>query len=114
MPARQWRRVERIGSLIEDVLPARVRRNMAGWQALELWSRVAGAEAARRSAVVAFRDGRLTVEVVNSAWIQRLSASNRRFMQELNRAVDGARVDEIVYRVNPALASGRLTEHGDQ
>ncbi len=105
MCAQQWRRVERIGSLLADVLPARVRRNMAGWKALELWPQVAGEKVARRTAAVAFRDGRLTVEVVNSAWIQRLSSSNRHYLKQLNQAVGSAQVTDIVYRVNPSLTS---------
>ncbi len=109
MSPQRWRRVERIGSLIAEVLPARVRRNMAGWQAVELWSQVAGPDVARRTAAVAFRDGRLTVEVVNSAWIQRLSSSSRRYLESLNQAIDGAQVTEIIYRVNPALVSRQET-----
>jgi len=105
--SREWRRLERIGELVSAALPVRVRQGLIGWQAIDLWGEVVGRDAARRSAAVSFRDGRLIVEVVNSVWMQQLSASTRRYQRQLNEALRTPAVQEIVYRLNPRLgASG--------
>ena len=101
-----WRRLERIGGVVSGALPERVRRGLAGWRAVEVWPQVAGTDAARRSAAVSFRDGRLTVEVVNSVWMHQLTASTRRYVREINETLGAAVVEEIIYRVNPRLGGG--------
>ncbi|MGD8395191.1 MAG: DUF721 domain-containing protein [Candidatus Eiseniibacteriota bacterium] len=106
--AHSWNRIERIGDLVGGALPARVRHGLMGWRAVESWARVAGEDAARRSAATGFRDGRLYVDVVNSVWLYQLSASKRRFVRDLNATIGSGAdvVEEIVFRVNPTPGQG--------
>jgi predicted nucleic acid-binding Zn ribbon protein len=63
-----------------------------------------GPEAARRSRAIAFREGRLIVEVAGSVWMHHLAAVKRSLVSQVNLAIGEPAVEDIVFVLNPALA----------
>jgi hypothetical protein len=94
-----------ISAVLDTALPPRVLRNLPGWRGVLIWADAVGPEAARRSRAVAFREGRLIVEVTGSAWMHQLVALKRQLVTKVNRAIGSAAVEDIVFVVNPTLGS---------
>jgi predicted nucleic acid-binding Zn ribbon protein len=103
----RWRqaKLEPLGGALTAALPEGIRRNMPGWRAVLCWAEAVGPEVARRSRAVAYRDGRLTVEVAGSVWMHHLAALKPRLLADVNR-VTGVRtpvITDIVFVVGPTL-----------
>jgi len=99
---RSWR-LTPLSAALEAALPARVSRNLPGWRGVLAWAEAVGPETARRSRAVAFREGRLIVEVTGSAWMHQLAALKRQLVAKVNGAIGSAAVDDIIFVVNPGL-----------
>ncbi len=94
--------MERIGGPLKDLLNRlRLNEPMAGWQAVDLWSKVVGERVASRSRAVAFRDGLLIVEVESPTWMSELTYHKRRIIRDLNAKLGGKVVVREI-RLQPA------------
>ena len=97
-----------LGPSVLSALPERVRRALPGWQGVLVWGDAVGPEAARRSRAVAYREGRLIVEVASSVWMQHLAAVKRTLVNRVNQAIGVPAVEDIVFVLNPVLAGPPL------
>lgn len=70
--------------------------------ALLAWPVVCGAEVAARSKALNFADGRLTIEVQDTAWAAQLSAFKPRYLAALNELL-GELVKELRFQVKGEL-----------
>ena len=91
--------------LLATILPGLMRElglavAAAGWRAVAEWPAVAGARIARRSRVVSFRDGTLSVEVEGSAWMHELGFLKHELVRNLNRHLGADVVRDV--RLVPA------------
>ncbi|MBW2091624.1 MAG: DUF721 domain-containing protein [Deltaproteobacteria bacterium] len=67
----------------------------------EAWPEAVGSFVAAHCKPDSIQDGRLTVLVESSVWIDRLSYSKAEFIDKLNNAVGSPLVQEIIFRVGP-------------
>ncbi len=85
--------MKRIGGTLEGLLGRLdLVAPMHAWQAVSLWSEVAGDRIAAHSAAVGMREGTLFVEVDSASWINEITYSKRRLLRGLNRELG----DEVV------------------
>jgi hypothetical protein len=101
-----WSKLEPLGPMVLASLPEGVQRNLSGWRGVLVWSDAVSPEAARRSRAIAFRDGRLIVEVVGSVWMHHLAALKRQLVAQVNEALGHPVpvISDIVFVLNPSLA----------
>jgi hypothetical protein len=86
-----------IGAAVLNALPERVRRGLPGWRGVLLWEEAVGLDNARRSRAIAFREGRLIVEVPSSVWMHHLAAVKRNLLARVNAAIGSPVIEDIVF-----------------
>jgi predicted nucleic acid-binding Zn ribbon protein len=112
----RWRvQLEPLGPAVLASLPEGVRRNLAGWRGVLAWGEAVSPEVSRRSRAVAFRDGRLIVQVVGSVWMHHLMALKGQLLAQVNQAIGPPTgvIDDIIFVLNPSLAAAPAETEGE-
>ncbi len=111
MSARYYSRPRALSSVLREM---RAKEpwggRLAGHFVFRVWSEAVGAGIARAARPVSLTRGRLLVEVADSSWLYELDFRKEELLERLNECLEGARVDEIRFRLANAgapFAAGR-------
>ena len=97
-----------LGTICGMESAGRVRESLA----LAYWSKVVGPQAAAATEAESARDGVLIVRTKSSVWSHELTLHKSRILQNLNRALGGRIIKEILYRAQGVSPLETPSEHG--
>ncbi|UCF78414.1 MAG: DUF721 domain-containing protein [Candidatus Eiseniibacteriota bacterium] len=72
-------------------------KRILGWSALGLWEEVVGPRIASNAKPVAYRDSKLFVQVVTTAWLHELSYMREEILTRMNKRLGARVIRDIVF-----------------
>jgi predicted nucleic acid-binding Zn ribbon protein len=92
--------MQRLGELLPGVLrELGLERDLAGWQAVQIWPEAVGEAIARRTRATSYHDGALMIEVEGSAWRHELGYLERNLVHRVNERLGLALVKRLRFTI---------------